>query len=275
MRISLSSRFQWETWIPWLSVTLLVAAIAVPLGIFSWLIFSTNIFTIQAITVVDARPHTTEAVRSLINEEVSKLSTLFPKQSIFFIRSKALENKIRSTIPQVRTVYVSRQLPGTVKAVIQEKKPALRLLSNTHYYFVDTEGTAYEEATIESLPGTVLPTVKNKDISSTVRVGSPVVAPAFVQFVLHMQEELPKHVPAQVAEIKIPSLAAREVTFRLSNNWDIRFDSTRSTQTQIAILDKLLNSTIPEAEKATLEYIDLRIQNRAYYKTTSVGSGSE
>lgn len=262
----------WQRSLPWISVVLLLAVIGLPLGLFTWLVTSTDIFTIQAITVVDARPHTTAAVRQLIEEEVHKTTSLFPKQSIFFIRPAGLETKIKTDIPQVRSVYISRQLPGTVKAVVQEKTPVLLLLSDTRYYFVDSDGIAYEEARLELLPGTVLPIVKNKDTSSSVKIGAPVVTTDFVQFVTRLQQELPDHVPSHVAEIRIPSLAAREVTFRLTNNWDIRFDSTRSPETQLAILDKLLNNTIPEQEINSLEYIDLRIPNRAYYKTTGAHS---
>ncbi|MEX1997525.1 MAG: cell division protein FtsQ/DivIB [Candidatus Andersenbacteria bacterium] len=253
-----------KNFFPWLSVLLLAVIIILPLTLFGWLIFSTNVFIVQAITVVDARDHTLEATKKIIEQHVSQ-SPL--DKNIFFVQTDVIEGNIISSLPQVRTVHVIRKLPGTIKAIVQEKTPTLLLLSNGHYYFVDTVGIPYEEARLDTLPGIILPTVKNNDQGSTVTLGVPVVTPSFVKFVQLIQEELPQHAPAQVAEIRIPSLSAREVHFLLDNNWELRFDVTRAPESQLQTLRQLLANTVTPEEQQQLEYIDLRIQDRVYYKT--------
>lgn len=258
-----SWRILWRWALPWLSVALLVAVVAVPLALFVWLFFFTEVFTVQAVTVVDARDHTMKAAREIIEQAVESLPLT---RNIFFVPVETIEAKIISALPQVRTVHVTRKLPGTIKAIVQEKTPELLLLSNGKYYFVDGQGVPYEEARLETLPEVVLPTVKNNDRESEVTLGAAAVDVSFVAFLKEVQQGLPEHTGSQVAEIRIPSLAAREVHFTLNNNWRLLFDVTRSPEQQLNLLQRLLKETIGEEEKKTLEYVDLRIPNRVYYK---------
>lgn len=240
------------------SVLLLVALIAGPLSMLGWLVFFTDTFAVEAITVVDARPHTTEAV-AVIGE-----STM--GQNMLFIQTPLLERRVLAELPQVRDVHILRKLPGTLKIIIQEKEPALLLLSSATYYLVDDQGIAYEQASLDTLPGTPLPIIKNSDQTASVALGNPVLDAKFVSFVREAAEKLPDIAGAEVAEIRVPSLAAREVHVLFLNNWLIRFDTTRPLATQLDVLERLLEHTITEEEQAVIEYIDLRIPSRVYYK---------
>lgn len=250
--------------LPVISLLLLSALVLVPLGLFAWLLFFTDTFQIQSVTVVDAREHTSAAVHQLVSERVARLPL---RDNIFLVDPLSLERVILLHLPQVRTVHVTRKLPGTIKVIIQEKEPSFLLLSGGRYYFVDGEGIAYEEARLEHLPGVVLPTVKNDDRAARVLIGTAVVEHQFVQFIGGLAQLLPERVAAQVAEIHIPSLAAREAHVLLTNNWRILFDSTRPAAVQMTVLETLLRESISADEQAVLEYVDLRVPNRVYYRT--------
>lgn len=243
----------------WLPLALLIVVMAVPVGLFGWFFFYTDMFTVQAVTVVDAHDHTEAAVRAIIEKRVAQA----PQHNIFFVQPELMEVDIMA-LPQVRTVYVQRKLPGTIKVIVQEKSPALLLLSNTHYYFVDEAGVAFEEASLARLPGVVLPTVKNDDTRAEVTLGAEVVAPSFVLFLQTIQSELPRRINREVAQIRIPSLSAREVHVTLDSNWQIRFDVTRPAERQLDILEQTL-ATIGAEAQAQLQYIDLRIDRRVYW----------
>ncbi len=257
-------RWRFLQFTPWLSVVFLVMLITIPPSLFIWFLFFTDSFSVQAVTILDGREHTSMATRQIIEQG---LATTPLHANIFFLQTDLMEQEISRQLPQIRTVHITRHLPGTVKAVIQEKIPALLLLSGGSYYFIDEQGQAYEKARLETLPGVILPTVKNTDLKSQVTIGAPAVAPSFVGFVRYVQENLSAVTEGTVAEIRIPSLAAREVHFLLSNNWEIRFDVTRSGAEQLDILRRVVTEIIPPDEKEKLDYIDLRIKDRVYYKS--------
>lgn len=259
-----NERFNIAALMPWLSGILLTLLLLVPLSILIWLVFFTSIFSVQAIAVIDARPHIAERAQATAEAHIA---TTPLTRNIFFVNTERLATELTQQIPEVRTIRVTRQLPGTVKILIQEKEPALLFLSGGTYYFVDDQGIAYERARLETLPGEVLPIVKNDDPTSEVTLGIAVVQTNLVQFVLRVAKELPERIHVGVGEIRIPSLAAREVRFLLDNNWELRFDSTRPPDQQLEILQQLLAGTITAEEQAQLEYIDLRIPDRVYYRT--------
>lgn len=245
--------------IEWSSVAFLALIIVVPLCMLGWLLFFTQTFAVSAITVVDAKQNTEESIRTIVQGSSG--------ENILFIPTQQIEQNILHDVPQVRDVHILRKLPGTLKIIVQEKKPAFLLVSGNSYYFVDAEGIAYEVASLEVLPGTVLSTVKNSDSEASVTLGASAVDASFVEFITKAQQGLPEITHAQIAEMRIPSLAAREVHFLSERNWKILMDTTRSAEGQLDILKRLLEDTITEEEQQTLEYIDLRIPNRVYYKS--------
>jgi len=248
----------------WLSIIFLSALIAVPIVLFIWLVFFTDMFNVQAVTVVDAREHTIREARQIINEQVEGGPL---GQNIFFVQTDSIEQAILAKLSQVKTVHVVRKLPATIKAIIQEKEPAILLLSAGKYYFVDENGIAYERAMLDTLPGYVLTTVKNDDESTSVSLGVVTVQPALISFLRLAEEELPEAVGAKLGEVYVPSLAAREVRIVLENNWTILFDVTRSPEAQMGVLKSLLQNTATPEELEVMEYIDLRVPNRVYYRT--------
>lgn len=244
--------------VEWLSIVLLVLFIAGPISILGWLVFFTDTFSIQEVTVVDARDNTKQAI-------TDKMKPLLGK-NILFIETSSLKQSILTDIPQVRDVLIARKLPSALKITVQEKQPALLLLSNGQYTFIDKNGIAYENAQLDTLPGIVLPTIKNTGKDTEVTLGAPAVSPDFVQFIADAEKSISDITSATVAEYRIPSLSAREVHVLLTNNWLIKFDTTRPLSVQLDVLKRLLQHTISPEDQGKIEYIDLRIPNRVYYK---------
>lgn len=243
----------------WSSVFFLICITLGPVLFFSWLLLFTKTFTVSAITVVDAQIGTEEQIRLIVHETIG--------ESIVFLQTERIAGRLTRDIPQIKNVHIVRKLPGTLKIIVQEKTPVLLLLSNTSYYFVDAEGIAYKTASLDNLPGTILPVVKSSDRQGSVTLGAPAVAESFVAFITEVQKKIPDIAHAQVVEMTIPSLAAREVHFVLDRNWNILMDTTRPASAQLNVLQRLLEQTINQEEEQTLQYIDLRIPNRVYYKT--------
>jgi cell division septal protein FtsQ len=268
--LSLMARFsaQWTMFrsviLQWLSIALLIALLMVPLGLFGWLFFFTNMFDVQAVTVVDAREETANEVKKIINEEIAS-STL--GKNIFFVQADTIEELIQGRLAKVRTVHVVRKLPGTIKAIVQEKTPVLLLLSGGKYFFLDEQGVAYEMARLDTLPGIVLTTVKNDDEAAKVTIGAAAVDASLISFLQVADEKLPQLVGAQIGEVHVPSLAAREVKIILNNNWTVLFDVTRPAEGQIEVIRKLIQETVSPEEVAAMQHIDVRIPHRIYYKT--------
>jgi len=152
--ISRRTRAASKRWIsdlmPVLSIIFLGALIVVPVVLFGWLFVGTDVFRVQSITVVDAREHTMDEARQIVEKGIEDLPL---DKNIFLVNAEALETLIMTKLPQARTVHVTRKLPGTIKVIIQEKTPAMLLASDGNYYFVDEQGVVYEEASFGYFTG--------------------------------------------------------------------------------------------------------------------------
>lgn len=243
----------------WSSTFFLVLLIIVPACIFIWLLFFTKTFSVSAITIVDARPNTESAIRELASTAIGN--------NMLFMKTDTLERTIYLHVPQVKNVHIVRKLPETVKIIVQERTPVVLLVSKGAYYFLDKNGVAYEEASLDTLPGTALPTIKNLDTNTTVTLGTRAVDEEFIAFLQETLKEMPAITNGQIVEVQIPSLATREAHFLLDKNWTIKMDTTRPANSQLDVLSRLLDHTISGPDLEQLQYIDLRIQNRVYYKS--------
>ncbi|OGY36561.1 MAG: hypothetical protein A3E36_03140 [Candidatus Andersenbacteria bacterium RIFCSPHIGHO2_12_FULL_45_11b] len=243
----------------WSSVAFLLFILIVPIAIFTWLLFFTKTFSISAITIVDAKPGTESAVREIAEKSIGS--------DLLFTQTKPVERTIIQQVTQVKDAHIIRKLPGTLKIIIQEKTPILLLLSGETYYFLDDQGIAYEEAPLDALPGIVLPVLKNSDANTQVTLGTRAVNDQFIIFIADALKNIPTTANAEVAEIRIPSLETREAHFLLDKNWILLMDTTRPAADQLGVLKRLLEHTITPDELQTLQYIDLRIKNRVYYKS--------
>ncbi len=249
--------------VTFLSTLFLALLIVVPVGAFVYFVFFTDAFVVRSIAVLDTRPHTEQAVKKIVGESVDD-STF--RGSIFFVQVDILESEIKSSLPQVRTVHITRKLPETLKVYVQEKEPRLLLYSSGDYYFIDDKGVPYEQATLDKLPGTALPVIKNDDQQAKIILGTTVLDPMFIDIAHNIQEGIRETLNAEVADIRIPSLAAKEIYVFLDNNWKMMFNASRPIDQQLNMVREILNKTIPEEDHGRIEYMDLRIPSRVYYK---------
>jgi hypothetical protein len=92
-----------------------------------------------------------------------------------------------------------------------------------------------------------------------------IVSPQLVTFTKRMSELIPQKTTLKIKEIRVPSAAASEVHIVTQDGFVIYFDPTRDADDQALILADLLTKEIKDKRKK-IQYIDMRIENWAYYK---------
>ncbi len=132
-------------------------------------------------------------------------------------------------------------------------------------FYIDKEGIIYKESPLMS-GSLVLNIYSTKNES--VNFGTKVTSPEMIDFILAAKEELAKIKTAYglfpvVADFEI--IGIEDLRVRTSEGWQIYFNPTYSVDPQIKNLEMVLDKEIEE-NRANLEYIDLRIEGRAYYR---------
>ncbi len=151
---------------------------------------------------------------------------------------------------------------------ITERKSLLLWCSGGPCYIVDEKGYAYSGADFESPEIKENNLIRLADISAKpVNPGEKVLDEDYINFILELTEEIKKEALIDILdEYQTACRAAEDLRVKTSAGWDIYFSgqipAKQSTRTLKTFLEKEMN----EEERKNLEYIDLRVENKVYYK---------
>ena len=127
-------------------------------------------------------------------------------------------------------------------------------------FYIDKEGVIYKES--PAMDGSLILTI-NDLRGETIRVKEPIVSKKLMDFVLEINKELPAVLDLRAANFIISS--EEDLRVLTSEGWQIYFNSEESFDSQLDILKRVLEDEIKE-ERSNLEYVDLRVGRRVYYK---------
>jgi cell division septal protein FtsQ len=186
------------------------------------------------------------------------------RQNLFFVSSKKLALELTAKFPRIDSVEIKKKLPHGLEIIIAERQSAgiwCLIASNGCFYF-DKNGVAYAEAA-QSSGFLILNVADYRD--REVALGSPIASEEWFKNILSARELLPK-VGVNVAEFTVPSGSFDEFDARTAEGWKIMFSNSTDVAKQISSLKVFFRDELPAGKRTGLQYIDLRIQDRIYYK---------
>lgn len=227
-------------------------------------------FTVTEITVVDARPEIADAVRMYAWDIVRKHSLVFGRANIFLVPRSLLERELPKRFPVIHTVQVLRRLPGTVRIAVQEKVPAAILFAGGTYFALDPEGIAFETVHTERLRRNTLPVLRDERPEVRIDLGQHVIDPAVLTMVHDLVALLPERFHLAVKEVTIPAIGTEELRVRVNEGWILLLDTKQPLQDQLVVLEKIFTEEVEPKERLALEYLDLRVRGKAFYKLRGI-----
>jgi cell division septal protein FtsQ len=180
------------------------------------------------------------------------------QDNLITFNSDTLAATLRNADPMISSITVHRKWPNGVKLDVTLKSPSIGWSSGNQAYIIDLDGTA-----IGTLPtGSTLPVVFDGS-NLPVTIGQRVASTKFVTFIQQVT-------PALAASgVVVTQMQVKDTTLDLyvvtNKGYYLLLDTGRPVADTIGDLKQVL--TALAAQKRTpVEYIDLRIPNKAYYK---------
>jgi len=209
-------------------------------------------------------------LKSTVSENSS--TTLFKlwnfkiiSDSIFLADNNKIEKQVLQKFPKIETANVNKKYPQTLELQIAERKPVAVFCDNNENgcFLIDNTGVIFE--TSNDLSGDfviVRQALENKNSY----VGDNIVAKNTVSDILQIQKDLKDNFNISISEALISSPIRLNV--KTAGNWQIYFDLSGESDinSQLLKLNALLGGDINPSVQKTLQYIDLRFKDRAYYK---------
>ncbi|MCX6812113.1 MAG: FtsQ-type POTRA domain-containing protein [Candidatus Berkelbacteria bacterium] len=214
----------------------------------AWTVFYSKYFQIKDVVV--------EGNNLIPAEQIS--TQIKTGGNIFRFNISAAKAKILASEPAIADVEIYRGLPDTLKVIVLEHKPTLVWQSQSRYFLLDESGVASKEISANDFADLVH-VFDQKNLP--VKVGDKIVAPSFINFADKINLTFFDQTNIHPTGFQVP-----ETTLDLYVTTDagfyIKFDTTRSFDTQIENLKKILIAFRPNIH----EYVDVRINGWGYYK---------
>lgn len=205
----------------------------------------------------------TQKVKIAADEELNKkMLFLIPKNNFFIFKKGGLKKKILQNIASVKTVEINKNFPDTIILDIEEKTEAGFYCEDANMsrcFSLDEEAAILEEITV------------NNEEKKLIFIASTSTA-AVKQNEKIMDKKIFSEIISFSSDAeKILGLKARKVILN-KNEYNIFFENSfyaivNKDQINFAFenLKLILESQIKN-KKNNLEYIDLRFQNKAFFK---------
>lgn len=260
---------------------MLLAAIAVVvivsfIGALSWLSFTPAV-AVNNISVAGNESVRTRAIQAtLMGATARPLFGLFSRQSTLLYPSTELENILLFEFPKLHTASVTPKLTqNKVEVAITERETYALWCRNIEEkpdcYYIDADGFVFEKVG-DVLPATEDTTVFRGGISET----------RYDPLRAYIAPEYFAGAKQFISDVASHGLAAKEFIFEgddarvvLDAGWDIRIALDKDLGAAAFNLRAVLDDENVESRVDELVYIDMRFDERVYYKFQTSTDSSE
>ncbi len=189
------------------------------------------------------------------------------RQRFFLLRPGALERVLRDRFPLLRDVQVTRTFPSGLTLDLTERSELVLWCINTCFHIYE-DGTVmpvtpvYDEESNRSR--TI--TIRDESLESIPSEGR-VFDPSLVTLPGEIRTGLRDRLGIETSpELRVTSRFSNELRVRTVAGWEIYFATDLPLEKSLSALSLLLEKEISRERQNDLLYIDLRTENRVFYR---------
>lgn len=181
-------------------------------------------------------------------------------------RERLLAEFLRLDDVQIRKKYPDKVIINVKEKETQEILCRARQ-EREHCFLVDKNGIVFDNA--GGIEGSLI--VKILDLRGIdFEMGDKIFSQEFLGFIQKLKQDFPRVFEFNISALELEHPSQREVTVKIglpaqAGDWRAIFDIAGDAGKQLLVLKQVLEKEIKE-DINKLDYIDLRIEGRAYYK---------
>lgn len=157
------------------------------------------------------------------------------------------------------------RLPNTVVIAVHERVPSILWITQDTAYTMDRSGVITERIDEIDIADPNFP--QAYDLSnSSVRIGDDRISADLVEYLFTIRKTLPIDTDLDIEYFLLPGENDVELRVQTTEGWNIYFDRTITLERQIENLVLLLERRFTDEQRKNLKYIDLRYDDRVYFK---------
>lgn len=217
----------------------------------AYILFLSPIFTIKTIAISGNKEISTDEIK---NSLICK--------NIFLTTRKGIENELLKKFPKILDLRIKKNLFRRELQIDLKEREEIGIICRAEKcFYIDNNGIIFEYAPQTS--GSLVTLIK--DFSERdYKLGDKVADKEIINNISAIKEYLLSELDLKVSSFDITGFPIEELRVVTKESWYLMFSLRREIKSQLSALKAALNEKIKN--RIGLQYIDLRIENRIYYK---------
>jgi len=254
-KIKKSKKRKWRAW-PFIFLILACAIICI--------LFFAPFFEIKNVDVaVVGERISSDGAKEVVQEFLSgKFLKIFPQNNYFIFSFGRASDFLKNRFPEIKEIKINKKIFRSLAVEIKERQEIMLYCQKGKCYEMDDEGIIFKEE--QEVCGGLEVCVRDNS-GPEVKIMDRALEAETIDFLLKTQEILKEKVNLNLVYFEINIYPPIEVQVLTSEKWRIIFDTSRDPAAQIGALKLVLEEKIKD-QRDRLEYVDLRVENRVFYK---------
>ncbi|MFA4817632.1 MAG: FtsQ-type POTRA domain-containing protein [Parcubacteria group bacterium] len=243
--------------------------ILVFLGAIIYSIFFSQFLAVTKIEISGTENLDPVEIRKIVENEISgKFLNLIPRNNILLASKTAIEKNILEKYKYAEKAEIRKEFPDSLMIGIKERKFSSILCSAGSCAVVDSNGMAFAKADFEKNElGESSLLILYDDGNKNFALGKIVFDQNYINYLLGIREKMKSELGVDMErELRTPQIASGDIRAKTAEGWLIYFDKGILLDREIGMLKIVLENKIDQGQRSELEYIDLRTDNKIYYK---------
>jgi len=235
------------------------------LGATIYVLFFSSLMLMTHIEIEGNKNITKQPLLNQVNSQLSgKYLKLFSKNNFLFVNNKKIENNLLAKFTMIREVKVKKNFPSQLKINILERIPTMTICDNSQCYVLDENGQVYDNASQIFKKKLIVLTDEN---NRKINFGDIILNKNYMNYIVSIKKRVEEETNLILKNnFRTPSIISNDIRAKTQEGWEIYFNKNISLDKEIEELKVILNKKINQKQRPDLEYIDLRINNKIYYK---------
>lgn len=188
--------------------------------------------------------------------------------NIILLSKKKIEKTLIYEFGRLETVRVEKKFPSIINVYVSEKQLMFFVCSARRCFLIDREGNFKSEDEFRSDHLNRQDLVILGDLSNNpIDPEEDGMEQDYIDYVASLKNKLKLHLDLEIGnEFETPSRVSSDIRVRTAEGWKIFFNKDIEMDDSLEILKLFLENKIEKDKRQDLEYVDLRAENKIYYK---------
>jgi len=242
------------------------------LGTIVYILFFSFYLSISSTEIAGAEKVDSEKIKVAFEEKLSgKFLGIIPKNNLLFVCEKNIKKYLTDKFKRIEDVKIKKIFPEKIIISVKEKQFQLIFSTGEQKYLIDENGSAWPRDDFELDDAEMESLITLTDESGKAIVDAKTALSGdFIRYIMSVRDGVQNDANIEISRnFYSPRLISGDLAVETSGGWKIYFNREIDLSKSIGILSSVLEDNIKKEDIPKLKYLDLRINNKVYYKLKS------